>query len=231
MRFDNEKGNWGNLVLISTIDTFRTKADISKKWGLTKQGGPLYKEKAKKRIEKFYEDLDLIEKRGNTLYLDIKSEEFKKSIQDYLKEKLGEKSENEKGYYRNILDNIDGFLDLLSDKEVREKIFDIENIIKYYESDESIAKKKPLEIFEGMLQVFTIVYTIDYIKENIPELKGLAPTFEDQLNNLAVNQMGRDIKPLKEDLERLYHRDKEKFKVLSDSYKSIVDKELRKHIS
>jgi len=197
---------WSNLVYISVLGKYQKKSDIARAWDISINGGPLYQSEVKEDIDELVEK-DLIEKRGSTLYANFSSENFRNELKKHFKERI--ESKDDSRIDENILDNLDGFIDFISNDKVRETCFDLDSVVKMCNGNTDIAKSTgKFKFFDLMINIYSSLYVPKMLDDVDDEgltgaiLTGLKTTLDGFFNQVA-RESGYDMKVLKVNLKNL----------------------------
>lgn len=136
--------SWTNIVYVSVITTPRTTEEIKQKWGLENE---LDSRIVKNDLERLVSNR-LLQKKQGKYVANLESQPFRDEFKTYLnKEKYPELTENFKQY-----------LEFITDEEVKEELFSLDEIKEYHENNPEKAIKNPMELFSKIAEIL-------YIKE------------------------------------------------------------------
>ncbi len=217
---------WINLILVSTLDKPRNKAQISRAWDIAVSGGPLYETELNKQIDDAVES-GLLEKEKGKYQANIKSERFKKELEDYIDQKINKEGIDYRTaqYFAIALENIEDFIDFLADSKIRKNLFDIEIVKKYFMNKQK-AKKEPWSLFTTVSEIFVYPYTIEYLENSEKIPNDIKPIFKPMIEQTLEPQISSNQKELKKTLIDLYEDYPDKFKALEEMYKGVLENSL-----
>jgi len=221
--------SYANIVLVSTIDTWRKKAQISREWNLSVQGGPLYKPKVNTQLEKYIEK-GILEKRGSTYYFHPRCDFFRHHLKQYLETKVddGELSEQSSQVVAAVLedDGIHDLIRLIDDDRFREKVLSLDNIKALNGGDISSIRSEPFKVFLQPILTAIVPYSKDVIAEGLDGVPGMN---SDRVANMVMDMLVgagfTQVEGIKNGLEDL--KDDPKMDVLKDACNAAVNNKLR----
>lgn len=217
------------VVFLSTLDEPRNKSKISKIWNITVSGGPLYKKSTNRGIE-YYQDKEILSKEGNSFTANLESEAVKEDLKESLKD-----SSDINQYFKEDIDN---FIDFLSDEKIINKLLTPQTIRDVFGSEknqrlENVRDNKLTRYFE-LIATSSVKLWIDkesrsffseFGQSNMMYgmVKGMFSAIWEDVNEDSPH----NVDLLYQELEELYEEDPESVSYLIESYGNIVDQQIK----
>ncbi|MFB6175426.1 MAG: hypothetical protein ABEJ87_05675 [Candidatus Nanohalobium sp.] len=133
------EGNWANLVFVSTLGSRKSTEEIADSWDVPRE--KIDRDSIIREAERL-EEVKFFEKTGEEFLAKTDSQAFKTEVENYFRH------ESDRDVSRA---EIELFIGIVADLEIRKKAFDIESVTQFYYRDPEKAKKSPLAVFEGLL--------------------------------------------------------------------------------